>query len=119
MRRKLDWVAPIFLIGLLVQIFAPVAAGIAMAAASDPVRSLPICTSAGGDATHQAPADRHASDCCAFCALAHASLMSANEQPASFVAGAPVPISLDHPATILPTFRIAHFAQARAPPSLA
>jgi hypothetical protein len=69
LRRSLEWIAPFFLIALLGQFFAPVAAGFAVARAQ---ADWPICAQNSG--VPQAPADRghHSRDCCAFCAQAHA-----------------------------------------------
>lgn len=117
MRRKLEWVAPIFLIALLVQFLAPVAAGISMAAASDPLLAAPICTTSSGG--HQAPIDRHPSDCCTFCAVAHAPLAPVDARAPAFISTAPVLIALEHFAAIPPALRIAHTPQARGPPALA
>ncbi len=79
LRRSLEWIAPFFLIALLGQFFAPVAAGFAVARL--PQADWPICTQNSG--LPQAPADRghHSRDCCTFCAQAHATFaLSASPQ---------------------------------------
>lgn len=120
MRRKLEWISPIFLVALLVQIFAPVWAAFAMAAASDPLWSAPICSEVMSGA-NQNPADRqnnHA-DCCTFCALAHAPFMPTDARVATSAPHAPPRrISLNCLTEIPSTLPIPHVAQARAPPAL-
>ncbi len=88
-----------------------------MAAASDPLLAAPICTTSSGG--HQAPIDRHPSDCCTFCAVAHAPLAPVDARAPAFISTAPVLIALEHFAAIPPALRIAHTPQARGPPALA
>ena len=50
----------------MVQFFAPIAAGFAMAAASDPLRGAPICDHGSGLPQNPADHNHPAGDCCAF-----------------------------------------------------
>jgi hypothetical protein len=118
LQHKLEWVAPIFLIALLVQFLAPVAAAISMGVPSDPLRAAPICAALGGGSTHQAPLDRHPSDCCTFCAVAHAPLAPADAGAPAVNSNAPVLVASERFAAIPPALQFARTPQARAPPAL-
>jgi hypothetical protein len=123
MRRQLQKFLPIVLIALAVQIFAPIAASwAAAAAASDPLQAAEIChslpDSSGG--TDQG-ADQHAHDgACLICCAVQASAAVDTPPQIAF----PVP----YRQTTRVFWRVAradvsHFrtgsnAQARAPPSL-
>jgi hypothetical protein len=114
-------VLPIVLVALLVQIFAPLGAGLAAAAASDPLLSAPICSHGDVSAgSHQTPANPHHHDeCCPFCRLAHGGNLSL---PAtSFFVVAPVAliqrIEWINRSSLLPTGGIICHARARAPPT--
>jgi hypothetical protein len=117
LRRSLAWIAPIFLTALLVQISAPVMARIVMRAASDTSSWAPICTASG--TAHHVPGDgHHTSECCAFCALAHAAFVPADVRFAASTTRVPILVSLPLPSAIAPILRIACNARARAPPAL-
>jgi hypothetical protein len=83
LRRKLEWIAPVFLIALWVQFFAPVMAGFAMAASSDPLSGAPICTQETGGSHGPNHHATRGADCCVFCTQAHAKVVLA-DPPTAF-----------------------------------
>ncbi|MDR3409030.1 MAG: hypothetical protein P4L68_11075 [Methylovirgula sp.] len=116
MRRRLEWIAPVFLIALLGQFFAPVAAGFAMA--RTPLADWPICSQSSS--VPQAPADRshHSGDCCAFCTQAHATFVSSDPLQASAAAMANADMRAPFWACAAPPReRPPYAAKARAPPN--
>jgi len=71
MRKRLGRLVPIVMIAVLVQLFAPIAMMRAVAAASDPLAGIVICSGGhDGETTDTAPAASHAA-CCPLCVLAH------------------------------------------------
>ncbi|WP_454000121.1 DUF2946 domain-containing protein [Afipia felis] len=71
MRKRLGHLVPIVMIAVLVQFFAPIAMmRAAVAAASDPLSGIVICSEHVDDASGTAPAATHGA-CCPLCALAH------------------------------------------------
>jgi len=113
---------PIFLLALLVQIFAPVAARVEMAEASQLWSVLTICSHANSLADRQDPTHhRHSDDCCDFCQIATGATPPL--APAVFAFAAPIN-SLRLIAWVVPTecsLSPIHDnqAQARAPPTSA
>jgi hypothetical protein len=123
MRRRLGKFLPIFLVALLVQIFAPIGSTWAASiAASDPLHAVPICS--GGAAsttgqTDQSGQHRAHEGCCSVCSVFHTGAPVDTPQTA-----VPAPCHLPKPVVWLATApdlfgcRTGSHAQARAPPSL-
>jgi Protein of unknown function (DUF2946) len=123
MRRRPQWLLPVALFALLLQIAAPVGAGwLTAAALADPLRGLEICHSDPDAAP--APADqgdRHACavDCLICCVLHAGGALDAPRLPA-LVIPRPVTsrIAWFGSALILARAHAGSNAQARAPPLL-
>lgn len=75
MRRRLGKFLPIFLVALLVQIFAPIGSTwAASTAASDPLNAVPICSGGGASTngqTDQTGQHRAHQGCCSVCSVLH------------------------------------------------
>lgn len=72
MRRRLGKFLPIFLIAVLVQIFAPIGASWATSIAlSDPLRASAICTGFSSGQTDQSAQHRAHDGCCSICSVVH------------------------------------------------
>jgi hypothetical protein len=73
MRRRLGKFLPIFLVALLVQIFAPIGSTwAASTAASDPLHAVPICSGGGASTngqTDQTGQHRAHQGCCSVCSV--------------------------------------------------
>ncbi len=121
MRRRLEYLVPIVLLAVLVQLLAPIAAFRSVAlAASDPLYMASLCSEMAASADHGSVPDpaQHSGKCCAFCA---GGIGGSNPlQPPSFIF-----VSLQRQyqlvawleaETALPTVRVGSNAQARAPP---
>lgn len=115
MRRSLDWLAPFFLIAILGQFFAPVAAGFAMARA--PLDAWQICAQNIREPLTPAGRDHHPGECCAFCAQALAVFIfyDAPRMPAAALTFAPRSAPMWTGAA-LPRAGAVAIAKARAPP---
>ena len=123
MRRRLRKFFPIVLIGLMVQIFAPVGAcWAASIAASDPLAGAVICHGGGDPGAGQADQTNHRAHdgCCSVCSVLQTGVPV--DVPQTSAA-----ISLDRdPARVAWTeftpdrfaSRAGSHAQARAPPSI-
>jgi hypothetical protein len=120
LRRRFKAAFPVFLLALLVQVFASGWGGLAMQA--DASGMAPECSvMAGGAASHQqTPPGKHHHDhqCCLFCHFPHA------VDPAPMAAAFAVPAPLTRyvawtvdPALVPPAHAGKH-ARARGPPSL-
>jgi len=125
MRSRLLKYLPIFLLALLVQIFAPIGASWAAAvAASDPLSAAAICHSSGSAADQQ-PTDQggrpneHGSGC-SICCLANTSASGFIGTPAPAAFAAPyrelTRVVWQGQTPDLSAFRVGSNAQARAPP---
>jgi hypothetical protein len=115
LRRRLEWIAPLFLIAVLGQYFAPVAAGFAMARA--PLDAWQICAQNIRKPLTPAGRDHHTGECCAFCAQALAGFVfyDAPRTPAAALTFAPMSAPMWTRAT-LPRAGAVSIAKARAPP---
>ncbi|WP_027579191.1 DUF2946 domain-containing protein [Bradyrhizobium sp. Ai1a-2] len=121
MRRRLKNFLPVFLIALLVQIFAPIAACWAAGiAASDPLAAAVIChdnTAGSGETDQSGP---HVRDgCCSVCNVLQA---GAPVDPPEMIAGmierSPEQVAWLDFVSRLEDVRARFHAQARAPPSI-
>jgi hypothetical protein len=123
-RRRVRSILPIFLIALMVQIFAPVGAIWAMTQASDPLAGAPICAHIDdGAAPSTDPAAPASSqhDCCPLCQFAHSGVAPLAPPPAP-PARAAEPHRLISWSVVCAPVRDsaeASHRQARAPPSFA
>lgn len=117
MCKRLEWIAPIFLIAIMVQFFAPIAGGFAMAAASDPLNGAPICSHDSGLPQNPADHTHHSNDCCAFCTQAHATFVPA-DVPSVPKAQSAERLQLVHNwfSAAPPALRLTRTTRARAPP---
>ncbi|MGO4869758.1 MAG: DUF2946 family protein [Roseiarcus sp.] len=84
-RRRVRSILPIFLIALMVQIFAPIGAIWAMTQAADPLAAAAICAhiddSSAPTSDPAAPASSH-HDCCPLCQFAHSGVAPLAPPPA-------------------------------------
>ncbi|MGB8277216.1 MAG: DUF2946 domain-containing protein [Methylovirgula sp.] len=109
------------MLALVVQIFAPTIARLAMAEASGRFDILTICSHSNHLDDRQGPAGghHHPSECCDFCQIANAT--SAPLVADAFVVFAPANlirrIDWESPAYLLRVDAHKDHAQARAPPS--
>jgi hypothetical protein len=123
MRRRLQIYLPAFLIALMVQIFAPIAASwTAAVAASDPLRFAEVCHSAStfnqkGD---QGGQQHDRCDACSICCLATAngSIDTPRIDTFSVPYRAHAPIGWNDQASLVGSARYNTSARARAPPLL-
>jgi hypothetical protein len=122
MRRRLKNFLPVFLIALLVQVFAPIAACWAAGiAASDPLAAAIIChdnSATGSGETDQG--GPHVRDgCCSACnALQSGAPVDPPEMTAALIERSPEQVVwLDFVSRLADVRARAH-AQARAPPSI-
>jgi hypothetical protein len=118
-RRWIEEGLAICLIALLVQVFAPVGASFAMAAADDPLNA-PICEHGGNTGSPQHPAaPGDDGSCCTLCAFVHAGVAPPPALPvAVLLVRQPIRRPLLTPASAPPAQRwITRLAQPRAPPS--
>jgi hypothetical protein len=119
-RHKLNSILPIFLIAILVQVFAPIGASLTMAAASDPLSAAPICTHETSSTDRpDTPAENNNDDaCCPLCGFAHTGF--APLAAPDFVIGrrpAPIVHVAWHVETKIPPRLWTGFhARSRAPP---
>ena len=122
MRRWIWSILPIVCLAVLVQLYAPVGATHAMAAAQDPLRDVVLCLHDGGSADQSVPPLGPSTDdgCCHFCLIAHAASVA---QPTETVLSGGVVAY--HPAEgwarSAPTTFEAHdpgARRARGPPTL-
>jgi hypothetical protein len=120
MRRRLETFIPIVLFAVLVQLLAPIGAFRAVASTvSDPVAMAQICSGMhAGDAGHTT--SDQPTDCCAFCACAHAFTVTMTPPPPGFVRlqRSFRQVAWLETAGAASTVRIGSNAQARAPPAL-
>jgi hypothetical protein len=123
MRRRLRKLFPVLLIALTVQIFAPIGACWAVSlAASDPLSSMPLCSSGTASTTGQIDqtGEHRAHDgSCSVCSVAHTGAPVDTPQPA-FTTPYRQParvVWLDRAPDLLGS-RTGQHAQARAPPQL-
>jgi len=123
MRQRLQRYIPIFLVALMVQVFAPVAACWAAAiAASDPLRIAEICHDNASVAADQqgdrnGPHSEHGGGC-SICCLASAN--GSIDTPSPVALGVPhreiARVAWHEQAADLSAFRVGSNARARAPP---
>jgi DUF2946 family protein len=117
LRRRFKSVLPVFLLALLVQVFAR--GGLAMQA--DAFASAAVCSvKAGGAASRQEtpPGQHHHTDqCCLFCHLPHA--VDPTSTAAAFAVPAPAArdVAWTVDPALVPSADARKHAQARAPPS--
>ncbi len=124
MRHRLNGFFPVFLLALLVQIYAPIGARFAMAAHGDSIFSIPICSSSDTQANAglpAAPAPDHAHEhekCSVLCGLAQAGAAPLLALfLAFFIPNFPQRRSEKHIEDALPTpLFLWRLNQARAPP---
>ena len=122
MRRQMGKFIPVVMIAIWAQIFAPVGAYFAMAAASDPFGSAPICSPSSTVRADQSdPAGQQQShpDCCQLCVVAQsgaAPLKSPEPSVATLVRSSQQIVWHDRQFD-LPSGQRGSHAQARAPPS--
>ena len=124
MRRQRQRFIPIFLIALVVQILAPIAASWAAAiAASDPLGAAAICFNHPEPASGDQGTDRHAADggLCSMCCSAPAGSAFDRPNAASLVIlyREPAPVFWRDDAMAFVRDRAGSTCQARAPPQLA
>lgn len=123
MRRRRQQLIPVFLIALVVQILAPIAASWAAAiAASDPLVAAEICHARpNGSALPGDPDVDHCAGLCSICCAAQAGAALDAPRPIAVVIlhRDPQPALWRDAAMELPTARAGSIAQARAPPQLA
>ncbi|MGY3615528.1 DUF2946 domain-containing protein [Bradyrhizobium sp. USDA 10063] len=121
MRRRLKNFLPVFLIALVVQVFAPIAACWAAGiAASDPLAAAIIChgNTTGSDETDQG--GPHVRDgCCSVCnVLQTGAPVDPPEMTAGIVERSPEQVAWLDFVSRLTDVRARSHAQARAPPSI-
>ncbi|WP_035689538.1 DUF2946 domain-containing protein [Bradyrhizobium elkanii] len=121
MRRRLKNFLPVFLIALMVQIFAPIAACWAAGiAASDPLAAAIIChdNSAGSGETD--PGGPHVRDgCCSICnVLQTGTPVDPPEMTVGVIERSPEQVAWLDFVSRLADVRARSHAQARAPPSI-
>ncbi len=89
MRRRIGKFLPIVAIAILVQLFAPVAASLAMSSAFDPLASAPICSGVHSDESgaQQQPSGQQPNHqtCCPLCAVAQNGAMAAEPNTAAAI----------------------------------
>lgn len=122
MRRQMGKFIPVVMIAIWVQLFAPIGAYFAMAAASDPFGSAPICSpSSSANAGQSVPAGQQQShpDCCQLCVVAQsgAAPLKSLEPAVATVVRAVQQIVWLNQRFDLPSGQRGSHAQARAPPS--
>jgi len=123
MRRQMGNFLPVVMIAIWVQLFAPIGAYWTMAAASDPLASSLICSSAmTAQADQTAPAQQKPLhlDCWSLCTVAHggaAPLTSPDPVIAQIVRSPQQIVWLDG-IVELPSGHRGFHAQARAPPAI-
>jgi hypothetical protein len=123
MRRQIGKFLPVVMIAIWVQIFAPIGAYFAMAAAMDPFGSTPICApSSTAQPGQSIPAGQQQShpDCCQLCVVAQggsAPLKSLEPGVATIVRSSQRIVWHDRRFDPAPYERDSN-AQARAPPFL-
>lgn len=121
MRRRLKNFLPVFLIALMVQIFAPIAACWAAGiAASDPLAAAIIChdnTAGSGETDQGGP---HVRDgCCSVCnVLQTGAPVDPPEMTAGVIERSPEQVAWLDFVSRLEDVRARSHAQARAPPSI-
>lgn len=122
MRRQMGKFIPVVMIAIWVQLFAPIGAYFAMAAASDPFGMATICSSSSSaKPDHSVPSGQQQShlDCCQLCVAAQsgaAPLKSPEPSVAMIVREVERIVWLDRQLDLPAGQRDSH-AQARAPPS--
>ena len=122
MRWQMGKFIPVVMIAIWVQLFAPIGAYWAMAAASDPFGSAAICSSVTtAQPGHTAPAGQQPSHlyCCSLCVVSYsgaAPLKSPDANVATIIRAAQRVVWLDQRFD-LPSGQRGSHAQARAPPS--
>jgi hypothetical protein len=121
MRRRLEFLLPIVLLAVMVQLLAPIAAfRSAAAAAADPQAMSAICSemASHGDADNSPGQAQHTGDCCSFCAACHVGANPlAPPQPVFVVLQRHYQLVAWLQAdAAMPTARVGSNAQARAPP---
>ena len=120
MRRRFKAAIPVFLLAVLVQVFATGWGGLAMQAGASGM--APECAAMAGGAAgeHQTPPGKphHDHQCCLFCHVPYA----VDPAPMAAALAAPVPAARDVAWTYdqapAPSARAGKHARARAPPSL-
>ncbi|MBI3702202.1 MAG: DUF2946 domain-containing protein [Afipia sp.] len=121
MRRQIGRFLPVVMIAMWVQIFAPIGAYFAMAAAMDPFGSAPICSPLSMEKSGQTAPDGQPShqNCCELCVVSQSGSASLSS-PAPIVVAvlrSPERVAWQDRHNDLVADPRSSPAQARAPPS--
>jgi hypothetical protein len=121
MRRRLEFLIPIVLLAVLVQLLAPIAVFRVVAeAVSDPLSIASICSgTASSDDGQPANTQHNHGACCEFCGGGLIGAVAIQPPPLVFVSLQRLyqRVSWLEDATPMSTVRVGSNAQARAPPS--